>query len=324
MPCRFIASLMLLLLSFGPTARAALLVKSGQKIVFMGDSITEIGWGQQGGWVRLVVAGMGSMGANITPIPSGVPGQTSREMVARVKPDVLDKKPDWLVLSCGVNDVWHGPEPSGVNLDHYKQNITSIVDQALAAGIKVMIMTSTGIGEDLPNGNNVALIQYNDFLKQLAKDRNLPVADENAVFRAAITAAHAPAGTNVVTIDGVHPIVPGHLLMARTLMAAFGASADDLAKLDQFWQDMPAGATVSAEMFIRGAGLISLRQYAVFKAAAEQQKLTVDELALKIYYEVMVQEVNAHAADPKPVSGMQYNNEFQKIYQARIDALCKS
>ena len=75
MPSKFLAGLLFLLFSFGPTARAALLVQSGQKVVFMGDSITEVGWGAQGGWVRLVAAGLGSLGAPragtaISAIPS--------------------------------------------------------------------------------------------------------------------------------------------------------------------------------------------------------------------------------------------------------------
>ena len=79
-------------------------------------------------------------------IPAGVSGNTSKDMLARLDKDVLSKKPQWMTLSCGVNDVWHGV--NGVPLDQYKQNITSIVDQAQAAGIKVVILTATMIGEE--------------------------------------------------------------------------------------------------------------------------------------------------------------------------------
>ncbi len=142
-----------------------LLVKDGQKVVFLGDSITSLGWDAPGGYVRLTVAGLKTLGVNVVPIPAGVSGNTSRDMLARFAIDVLSKKPDWLTVSCGVNDVWHGA--NGVPLDEYEKNITSMVDQAQTAGIKVLLMTSTVIGEG-DNDNNKRLVAYNDFLHQLA------------------------------------------------------------------------------------------------------------------------------------------------------------
>ena len=66
------------------------------------------------------------MAKKIEVIPAGVGGNTSKDMLARLDRDVLSKKPDWMTLSCGVNDVWHGA--TGVPLDQYQQNITSIVE----------------------------------------------------------------------------------------------------------------------------------------------------------------------------------------------------
>ena len=88
-----------------------------------------------------------------------------------------------MTLSCGVNDVWHGVK--GIPLDQYKQNITKIVDQCQAAGVKVMILTSTMIGEDQANANNQKLSAYNDFLRSLAKEKNCLLADLNAEMQAA-------------------------------------------------------------------------------------------------------------------------------------------
>lgn len=68
---------------------AEVAVKQGGKITFMGDSITQTG-ARPGGYVRL-------------------------------EKNVLSKKPDWMPLSCGVNDDWHSKK--GVPLDEYKENI---------------------------------------------------------------------------------------------------------------------------------------------------------------------------------------------------------
>src|SRR5205085_2328900 len=132
----------------------------------------------------------------------------------RLERDVLSKKPDWMTLSCGVNDVWHGER--GVPLEPYKKNITQIVDRAQAAGIKVVILTSTLIGEDVPNPNNQKAIPYNEFLRELAKEKKCPLADLNAEMQAALKAAAPahPKGGNILTVDGVHMNPAGNQMMA--------------------------------------------------------------------------------------------------------------
>ena len=133
------------------TPSTEIAVKNGEKIAFLGDSITAGGWGNPAGYVRLVIAGLEANGIKVEPVPAGIGGHKSDQMLARLDKDVLSKKPQWMTLSCGVNDVWHGPR--GVPLDDaaaksgtfddkvatrgtYKKNITAIIDRAKAAGVK--------------------------------------------------------------------------------------------------------------------------------------------------------------------------------------------
>ena len=206
---------------------AELPVKGGQKIAFMGDSITEGGVGPDG-YVTLVIRGLGTNGVKATAIPAGISGHKSNDMLGRLERDVLSKKPDWMTLSCGVNDVWHGA--NGVPLDKYKENITKIVEQAQAAGIKVMLLTSTMIGEDQPNENNQKLLAYNEFLRTLAKDKKCLLADLNADMQAAIAAAGPDKKGNLLTGDGVHMNPAGNVMMASGVLKAFGLSAEQIAK----------------------------------------------------------------------------------------------
>jgi len=213
----------------GATAvRAAeIAVKDGQKIAFMGDSITAAGAGPKG-YVTLVIRGLAANGVKATPIPAGISGHKSNDMLGRLENDVLKNKPDWMTLSCGVNDVWHGA--NGVPLDQYKQNITKIVEQCQAAGVKVMILTSTMIGEDQPNPNNQKLVAYNDFLRSLAKDKKCLLADLNADMQAAIAKAGPDKKGNLLTGDGVHMNPAGDVMMATGVLKAFGLSAEQIAK----------------------------------------------------------------------------------------------
>ena len=316
------AFLTFLPVNFSARADDGILVKDGQKVAFMGDSITAQGWEVPGGYVKLVTEGLETLGVKIVPIPAGVGGNTSLNMLNRLDRDVLSKKPDWLTLSCGVNDVWHGAD--GVALEPYEKNITSIVDQAQAAGIKVVILTATVIGEDLPNEANTKLIPYNTFLRKLAKERDLPIADENQAFQDAIKTTPPLPGTKLLTHDdGVHPDSEGHLVMARTLLTAFGATPSQIAKVEQIWLDAPASANVGSTLAFHVGEPITIRQYRALKVAADQQKLSVDIFCVKIFYEAMLDAAKTHASDPTPPTESAVEGEMQKGFLAKVAEITK-
>ncbi|MEO8614421.1 MAG: GDSL-type esterase/lipase family protein [Luteolibacter sp.] len=211
---------------------AEVAVKSGQKIAFLGDSITAQG-AQPGGYVTLVIRGLEANGVKATAIPAGISGHKSDQMLARLEKDVLRKKPDWMTLSCGVNDVWHGAK--GVPLDQYKVNITKIVDQCQTAGIKVMIFTSTMIKEDAANELNVKLATYNAFLHELATEKKCLLADLNAAMQAELAKAGPDRKGNILTKDGVHMNAMGNQMMATGVLEAFGLDATQIAKARGNW-----------------------------------------------------------------------------------------
>src|SRR5471032_2128146 len=98
-----ICRLSLLVLAFvsivATPLRAELLVKDGQKVAFLGDSLTAHGWELPGGYLHLVVAGLAVEGVKIVPIPAGAGGNTSNDMLARLDVSVLSQKPGWMTLS---------------------------------------------------------------------------------------------------------------------------------------------------------------------------------------------------------------------------------
>ena len=215
-----------------PVEAASIPLKNGQKIGFMGDSITQAGAEPQG-YVTLVIRGLEANGIRATAVPAGISGHKSNQMLERLDRDVLSKKPDWMTLSCGVNDVWHGA--NGIPLEPYKKNITEIVEKCQAAGVKVMILTSTMIGEDAPNSNNQKLAAYNNFLRDLAKKKKCRLADLNADMQAAITKAGPDHKGNLLTSDGVHMNPEGNRMMATGVLKAFGLSAKQLKKAQENW-----------------------------------------------------------------------------------------
>ena len=254
--------------------QAEIPVKAGDKVAFLGDSITQAGQGSPGGYVQLIGSGLAANGVKIEIIGAGISGHKSNQMLERLERDVLGKKPQWMTLSCGVNDVWHGAK--GVPLEDYKKNITEIVDKAQAAGVKVVILTSTMIREDQANAENQKLVAYNDFLRSLAKDKKCLLADLNADMQAAIAEAAKtqpkPAKGNYLTSDGVHMAAAGNQMMALGVLKGMGLNAAELAKAKDTWLDIPDTSNVSAKM-----GLTQRQIQQLEKLAAARQ-VTVDSL----------------------------------------------
>jgi lysophospholipase L1-like esterase len=211
---------------------AEIAVKSGEKVAFLGDSITQGGWSSAKGYVKLTQAGLKANGVEIEVIPAGISGHKSNQMLERLERDVLSKKPQWMTLSCGVNDVWHGA--NGVPLEDYKKNIREIVDKCATANVKVVILTATVIKEELDGPDNQKLVAYNDFLRELAKEKKLSLADLNAMFQERIKAANAP-DKKVLTSDGVHMNGAGNEVMAEGVLRAFGVDDAGISKAKEAW-----------------------------------------------------------------------------------------
>ena len=216
-------------------SRAEILIQNGESIAFLGDSITQFGADQDGGYVRLVESGLADQGIKITVIPAGWSGNTSRDMLGRLNNHVLSKKPTWMTLSAGVNDVMH----TAVELDEYKKNVTAILDRAQEAGVKVVVLTATQIGLPVTSPGNVKLAGYNDFLRETAKARNLPLADLNAAMVAEQAIYEKAKAERSLTGDGVHMNIYGNMVMAKGVLAAFGLNEGQLATIQAKWNKRP-------------------------------------------------------------------------------------
>ncbi|HCE42042.1 MAG TPA: hypothetical protein DET40_00650 [Lentisphaeria bacterium] len=221
------------------------LVKNGDKIAFLGDSITQQGGNNPGGYVNLILKGLEVNGIKVEAIKAGISGNKSNDMLARLDGQVISKKPNFMTLSCGVNDVWHGDR--GVPLDQYKTNITAILDKAQVANVKVVILTSTLIN-GMNSDNSKKLDAYNDFLRSLAKERNLPLADVNADDK---EIEKAKGAKSYLKTDGVHMYIKGDEMMAKSVLGALGLNQAQLNKAHEAWLDMPGTCPVQVKLTLR-------------------------------------------------------------------------
>ena len=120
------------------TAFGELIVKDGDTLAFLGDSITQQGQGSPDGYVNLVLRSLALEGVYVKPVKAGIGGNKSNDMLARLDRDVLSRKPKVMTLSCGVNDVWHHDWNKGVSLEDYKKNISAIFDKCAASNCQVV------------------------------------------------------------------------------------------------------------------------------------------------------------------------------------------
>jgi len=271
--CFRIVMLLTCFASFELQAADKIVVAKGQKVAFLGDSITAAG-ARPAGYCDLVIRTLNAEGLKVSPVYAGIGGHKSNQMLERLERDVLKHKPDWMTLSCGVNDVWHGAR--GVALEPYKKNITEIVTKAQAAGVKVMLLTSTMIREDQPNDLNQKLLPYNAFLKELAKEKGCLFVDLNTDMQEALKTfpKDAPKGKQL-TSDGVHMNPLGNAMMAKGVLRAFGVSDEKLVAAEATWKNIPNTQRVRIELGVSQA------EYEQLQAAAAKQKVSVQQLFSK-------------------------------------------
>jgi len=220
-----------------------IVIHNGDKIAFLGDSITQFGTERPNGYVNLVLAGLKTLRIEVKPIFAGVSGNQSNDMLARIDNSVIAHHPDWMLLSCGVNDIWHGAEDptKGVELPAYKVNMTQMIDMAQAAGIKVGLMSITVCTENPEDPRNLKVALYNDFLRQLALKKKCLRIDVGSALRneIAIRAAAGKTPGKLVTEDGVHMNALGNMIMAEAILRAWGADNTDMNNIYAAWKKIP-------------------------------------------------------------------------------------
>ena len=110
-------------------ARVAALPLSERRVVFMGNSITDFWPGNHP-----------SFFADNHFIGRGISGQSTYQFLSRFRDDVINLRPELVVLNAATNDCAENTHP--YDPDRTMGNIISMCELAIAAGIKV-ILTST-------------------------------------------------------------------------------------------------------------------------------------------------------------------------------------
>lgn len=219
-----------LLITFGRAASWAETpaFNQGERIVFLGDSITAMGVSLNG-YVTLIKDALAEKHPDlgIEIIGAGVSGNEVPNLQARVDKDVIAKQPTLVVIYIGINDVWHGEkDPArGATPDAFQSGLEEVIGACTAAGSRVILCTPTVIGElkDGRNSLDAKLDQYADVSRGVAAKSNVQLYDLRKAFVEHI-AANSPENKDkgILTTDRVHLNEAGNNRVAQTMLPLLG------------------------------------------------------------------------------------------------------
>ncbi len=196
-----------------------------KRIVFFGDSITELGV-KKGGYIDLLSSKITSNGqANqYELIGAGIGGNKIYDLFLRMDKDVLDKEPNVVVVWVGVNDVWHkSMMGTGTDYDKFRLFYDAVVKKIQAKGAKVVLVTPAVIGErfDQSNPQDGELNLYSNWIRKYAAEKQLALVDCRKLFLDYSIKNNAKnVDKGVLTYDRVHLNDAGNQLVADAVWEA--------------------------------------------------------------------------------------------------------
>ena len=208
-----------------------MLFKNYDRIVFAGDSVTDMGstipvgeglFDNVGrGYVRVLE----SMFATYYPeiflriTNSGISGNTSRDLLARFDRDVVELNPDWVSICIGINDVWRQFDSpaivdSHVLPDEYEKNVEEMVTRVKDKVKGVFILSPYIIESNREDTMRKRMDEYVLICKRLANKHNCIFVDFQKMYENYCNVRHS----SYIAWDRIHPNQVGATLMAREFL----------------------------------------------------------------------------------------------------------
>src|SRR4030095_8470387 len=174
------------------------------RIIAFGDSITYgYPFGNKYSWVELLSEKLG-----IKILNAGANGDALRNLQNRLLIDVVDQRPDYVLLMGGTNDVYQGSIPADME-ERFKKILKVLKENKIKAVLGIPPPVTEKEMEE-------RLAKFRRFVKKTAKDLNLPVINFYDPFFEAKKKRPNPS----LLEDGVHPSAAGYKLMAEVAHSA--------------------------------------------------------------------------------------------------------
>ncbi len=207
----------------GCAAEKAMLSGS-DRIIFFGDSITELGV-KPNGFVTLIRDSLQKKYGQDAPevIGAGISGNKVTDLENRLDRDVLSKKPTLVVIYIGINDVWHYALPGlkGTPKDLFEADLKDIIGKIQNAGARVVLCTPSVIGEkyDGTNPQDSMLEEYSAISRRVAKETGSQLCDLRKAFIEYLKQHNTQnAEKGILTRDRVHLTDEGNRFVAQQML----------------------------------------------------------------------------------------------------------
>ncbi len=206
-------------------------IKSGQKILFIGDSITDCG--RRGadaplgsGYVKLFADMLTIRHPRraITVINKGIGGDVVTGLRDRWNDDVIRNGPDWLSIKIGINDLGRtlrqSPEPVPPQL--YHEAYEDVIQRSRDAlpNCKLLLIDPFYISSDRASSSFWAAVlkllpEYLRIVEELSKNYGTLHVKTHALFQRLLR-THEP---DTFCPEPVHPNLTGHMVIADAVYA---------------------------------------------------------------------------------------------------------
>ena len=191
--------------------------KTEQRVVFMGDSITD-GWD---------APNMGGFFPGKPYVNRGISGQTTPQMLIRFRPDVIDLKPKVVVILAGTNDLAGNTGPT--TMEAIEGNLISMAELARTNGIRVVLASLLPVSDyEVRDGKPIVqtvrrspdkIMALNAWMKNYAGANRLIYLD---YFSAMVDGKGFLK--DELSDDGLHPNAAGYAVMNPLAEAAIQSS----------------------------------------------------------------------------------------------------
>ncbi len=212
-----------------------------QSVVILGDSTAAYRPGE----VKQVASDridreLNAAGKDILVLNRGVPGNTTRDGLDRLRKFLPSAQPRLVVVQFGINDaavdVWKSPpaSTSRVSLAEFESNLRQIAALAQSQGAAVIFATTNPVRwtdklkglygkapyqpDEVEGFDRPILSGYNEAIRKLAAELQVPLVDLHTVYLTHAREKGIPV--DELLLDGIHPNDAGQELAAAALLPA--------------------------------------------------------------------------------------------------------
>ena len=171
-------------------------------------------------FIAFLFIGFEAKSQTLQVLEEGTAGNTTGQMLSRINSSVFANNPTTTIVLGGTNDFTNIGKLNSVNV--FETNIRSIVDQIIADGGDLILMTIPPVIESVflsdkdeslwTDGPNNLIIQGNEVLKKIAVEKNIVLVDLYTLFN------NKPS---LFSSDGVHQTEAGSQQIANLLYDVF-------------------------------------------------------------------------------------------------------